>query len=611
MTQNTTENKIKGFALQNAVEHNGKTTDKIVLAKILGAQPELRAQVKEIAKQITPIVKQINDLTIQEQQLQLTRDFADIIITIAQKQKASLQTQQTLPPLTDAQKNQVITRFPPEPNGYPHIGHAKAALINSEYVDIYGGKKILRLDDTNPENERMEYYAAIKVGLDWLGIKYDTIKNTSDDIDLLYQKGLELIESGKAYVCTCKREDIKKNREDMKSCKCSTTSNINDGDGTSTPDPKIQQKTFEKWHKMFEKFKPGEAILRFRGDMKSKNTVMRDPILFRIIDAAHPLLANKYRVWPSYDFAVAIEDSIQGVTHAFRSKEYELRDELYYTILDTLNMRKPKIISFSRLTFKGMPVSKRVLKSLIEQREVAWYDDPRLPTLEAMRKRGIKPQAIKKFILSLGFTKADTQAPFDALEAFNRKIIDGQSIRLNMIKDPKQITIANLPTTTIEIQNHPTNPDMGTRSIQIPNNTIAIEQTDAKNLKTNDVIRLMGLGNIRIMNQMRTPSTSSAATNNNSIQGEYLDDTMNPKYPKMQWIPYDITGATNTTQKKIKILIPKQLFIDDQYNKDSLQLIEVYTEPHYLQLKDDTPIQFIKFGYCRKDSQTQAIYTHK
>ena len=190
-------------------------------------------------------------------------------------------------------------------------------------------------------------------------------------MEIIYQKGKEIIESNSAYICTCKRDKISKNRREMIACKCSQ------GD---------QKQNEERWKKMFDKYNPGEAIVRFRGDMKSNNTVMRDPILFRIISAKHPLLGEKYRVWPSYDFAVAVEDSLDGVTHAFRSKEYELRNELYDSILDALKMRKPKVSEFSRLEFKGMPVSKRVIKPLIENGKISWYDDPRLPTLEALKK---------------------------------------------------------------------------------------------------------------------------------------------------------------------------------------------------------------------------------
>ena len=225
--------------------------------------------------------------------------------------KKIIEEREGLPPLEDAVQGKVITRFPPEPNGYPHIGHAKAAIINEEYAKMYGGQAILRMDDTNPENERLEFYAAIKVGLEWLGIKYDKIKNTSDDLEILYEKGKEIISLNKAYVCTCKRDTISKNRREMKACKCSQLE-VN--------------KNEANWTKLFKEFSPGQAVVRYRGDMKSQNTVMRDPVLFRIIEGHHPLLAGKYRVWPSYDFAIAIEDSIDGVTHAFRSKSmnYEM-----------------------------------------------------------------------------------------------------------------------------------------------------------------------------------------------------------------------------------------------------------------------------------------------
>jgi len=560
---------IRKIALQNAFEHEGKTQDKIVLAKILGTKPEFRTRVKEISEDIKLVVLAVNQISFEEQRKEIEENFPEILIP-----KEKNEEREGLPPLKNAEQGKVVTRFPPEPNGYPHIGHAKAAIINAEYAKMYGGKFILRMDDTNPEAERMEYHAAIKVGLDWLGIKFDVIKNTSDDMEIFYKKGIELINSGKAYVCTCKREDISENRRERKACKCSR------GD--------IKQNN-QGWEKMFDKFKPGDAIIRFRGDMKADNAVMRDPVLFRIIDEKHYTLGNKYRVWPSYDFAVAIEDSIDGVTHAFRSKEFELRKELIDAILDALNMRKPYQDFFSRLEFKGMPISKRILKPLIEEGKVSWYDDPRLPTLESLRRRGIKPEAIKKFILSLGLTKANTLAPFDALESFNRKFVDADSIRLFMVSNPKKITIKKLPFSFVEISNHPIK-DMGKRKISIDEN-FYISGEDVENMKGTQ-IRLLGLGNIKI------------SKNNGDLEGEFTEEEPNSDIQKIQWIPQKNAHI-------IKILIPKQLFIDDKFNENSLEELEVYTEPHYLQLKDGEEIQFVRFGYCRKDSQNQAIFTHK
>ena len=562
---------IRKIALQNAVEHDGKTKDKVVLSKSLGTIPELKNNVKEVIPEIASIVSQVNGMSIEEQKTEIQNNFPEILDV-----KENVKEERVgLPPLEGAEQGKVVTRFTPAPNGYPHIGHAKAAIISEEYAKMYGGKLVLRYDDTNPEDTRLEYWAAIKVGLDWLGIEFDEIKNTSDDIGLLYDKCVEMIKKNYAYVCTCKRDTISKNRKEMVSCECSM------GD--------VKQNE-ERWERMFKKYKPGEAVVRFRGDMESKNTVMRDPVLFRINDARHARLAEEHRVWPSYDIAVAVEDSTDGITHALRSKEYELRNELYHAILDALDMRHPKMLEFSRLEFKGMPVSKRILRPLIDEGKVSSYDDPRLPTLAALERRGITPEAIRKFTLSLSLTKADTLAPFDSLEAFNRKIVDENSIRLFMVKDPKTLTIRNLPNSTVELPNHPSN-KMGTRKVMVED-SVFLSSDDVKSLKIGDQLRLMGLGNVKITSV------------NSEITGEFTGDERNVNFMKLQWV-------SQKNAHELKILIPQRLFVDDKFNEESLEKINVYVEPHYLELKNGEEIQFVRFGYCRKDSSKQAIFTHK
>ncbi|MDH5658959.1 MAG: glutamate--tRNA ligase family protein, partial [Nitrosopumilus sp.] len=243
-----------------------------------------------------------------------------------------------------------------------------------------------------------------------------------------------------------------------------------------------------------------------------------------------------------------------------------------------------------RLEFKGMPISKRIIKPLIEEGKVSWYDDPRLPTLEALRRRGIKPEAIRKFIMSLGLTKANTLAPFDSLEAFNRKFVDTSSIRLFMVSNAKKLTVKNLPISSIEISNHPVN-DMGKRKIEI-NRDFYISGEDAQIMKAGTEIRLLGLGNVLITKE------------GNELEGEFVENGKLDNILKIQWVP-------QTTAHPIKMIIPKTLFINDEFNEESLEELDVYTEPHYLQLKEGEEIQFVRFGYCRKDSQNQAIFTHK
>ena len=560
---------IRGIALLNASEHDGRTRNDAVISKVIGTKPELRGRIKEVIPLISEVVYEVNKLSVSVQKAELENKFSELLVTKPKQERSGL------PPLEGVEHGKIVTRFPPEPNGYPHIGHAKASIIDEEYARMYGGKLILRFDDTNPENEQLEYYAAIKVGLDWLGIKFDLIKNTSDDMELIYKKAEELLQSGNAYVCTCDKETISKNRREMLSCKCRSGDNA--------------QNT-KRWSNMLEKYKPGEAIVRFRGNMQAENTVMRDPTLLRIIDEPHPIHKDKYRVWPNYDLAVAIEDSIDGVTHAFRTKEYELRNELYYAILDKLGMRKPKVLEFSRLEFEGIPVSKRVLKSLIQEGKVSDYDDPRLPTLEALRRRGIVPEAIRKFVLSLSFTKSDTLAPFETLESFNRKIIDATSLRLFIAVNPANLTVKNNNLTEIEIPNHPQK-DMGKRIIQI-DGSFYISSEDANQLKIGDEIRLLELYNIKITKL------------GSDIEAEVTGTAFKSGIPKIQWVPRK--NAVN-----IEVLIPKTLFVGEKFNENSLESKRAMTEPYYLELNVGTEIQFVRYGYCRKDSANQVIYTHK
>jgi len=571
MNDEEIKKEIRKFALQNAAEHEGQTRDKTILAKILGSIPELRQKVKEISPVIAEIVSEINQTPLEQQQKEITEKYPELLQVEEKKPE-----QNVLPSLRNTEGKTIITRFPPAPNGYPHIGHAKAAIISEEYAKMYGGKIILRYEDTNPGTERLEYYAAIKVGMDWLGIQFDKIEHVSDNLENLYENAEKLIKSNDAYVCTCKQDTISKNRREMIECECTRRS--------------IEENE-QMWHEMFgeKKFKEGDALLRFRGDMKSGNTTMRDPTLFRINTKRHARAELKYRVWPTYDFAGIIFDSNAGVTHAMRSKEFELRKELHHSILDKLGMEKSEFIFFGRLDLEGMPVSKSALKPLIDDGKIPWYDDPRLPTLEGLRRRGIRPEAVRKFILSLGLTKNDTNSPFATLEAFNKKIVDPESVRLHMVSNPKKMRIANFEPKEIKIANHPTK-DLGTRTVMV-DDVLLVSGSDVEQMKVNENIRLLGLGVVKI----------NGLTD--EIDAELVDNSINAE-KKIQWV-------AGNDALQIKVIIPDLLFINDQFNKDSLQTHEVITESAYSDLKDDTEIQFIRLGYYRKESSHQAIFTHK
>ena len=365
------------YALQNAVQFNGNANSKAVIGKVIAVLQKDGFSPKEIIPIVNSIIVDVNKIPLNKQMAELEKLDPELL------KKEKKERDFTLPKLLDAEKGKVITRFPPEPNGYLHIGHAKAAIVDYEYAKMYDGKFILRFDDTNPENAQLEFYDTQKEDLRWLGIEWDEEYNASDNINKHYKLAEQLIKQDDAYVCICSHEEIKHGRYHGKECTCC---------GTECVD------SLELWKKMLSS-SLDEAILRLRGDMTCNNTAMRDPTLFRIIDESHPLQGDKYRVWPTYDFAGAIEDSISGVTHPFRTKEYELRNECYFTLLQLLKLRKPHLMEFARLSIEGMPVSKRKIKPLIEEGIVSGYDDIRLPTLRGLKKRGILPKAIKQFVL--------------------------------------------------------------------------------------------------------------------------------------------------------------------------------------------------------------------
>lgn len=568
-----TEKLVKIIALKNAVEHGGKAQLEAVISKLLGSRPELRKSAKEIMPEVKSLILQVNSLSAVEQKAALEQLSPG---ESAPKQPAA-QSEVKLPPLDGAMQGAVVTRFPPEPNGYPHIGHAKAAIIDEEYARMYGGKLILRFDDTNPLKEKLEYYDAIQEGLDWLGVKPDITKNTSDDMELLHSYGRKLVENQGAYVCTCNQEKIHNLRSKGVPCECRTDHSI----------------ALDRLPDFFGgAYEQNQAIIRFLGDMADQNTAMRDPTLFRIIEGVHPKLGNTTRVWPTYDFAAPVEDSVDGVTHAMRTKEYELRNELYFAILERLGLRKPSMIEFSRLEFEGIPVSKRKIRPLVDNGTIKSWDDPRLPTLKAFRRRGFVPAAIRKFVLSLGITLAETKPPFEALEAFNRKMIDPISPRLFFVRNPVAVKIDGAKDSVVTLKNHPTDESLGSRQVAA-GDTVYISGEDASSLKDGEEIRLIELCNIRVSKMAQ-----------DSIGAELSSNEIKQSMKKIQWVAKnDIVDY--------KILIPKELYIGEQFNTNSLEVAEGFTESYASKLKPDTPVQFVRFGFCRIDGPGLAILAHR
>ena len=327
--------------------------------------------------------------------------------------------------------------------------------------------------------------------------------------------------------------------------------------------------------------------------MTCDNTAMRDPTLFRVIEKTHPLQGDKYGVWPTYDFAGAIEDSISGVTHPFRTKEYELRDECYFYILDKLKLRKPILMEFARLNIDGMPVSKRKIKPLIDNGSVTGYDDIRLPTLRGLKKRGILPEAIRQFVFSQGISKVESTVTFGLVESANRKLVDSVTRRYFFVKNPVKLIVENAPCIKKTINLHPINRDLGSRTIKT-GNTFFVQQEDIDKLDIGDIFRLKDLFNVKITGKGK------------EVKAEYAGDELIARSAKIQWTTDDYID--------MNVFVPHLLFKNEKFNPDSLEKISGFAEKAVTDIKADELVQFERFGFVRLETQKGKItgfFAHK
>ena len=365
----------------------------------------------------------------------------------------------------------VITRFPPEPNGYLHIGHAKSICLNFGIARDYQGQCNLRFDDTNPEKESQEYIDAIKEDVEWLGFSWSVLSHASDYFEKLYAYAVELIKLNKAYVCSLDAEDIRKQRGTLTE------------PGIESPN---RNRTIEENLKMFAdmragKYKEGEHVLRAKIDMASGNINMRDPVLYRIKYATHPRTKDKWCVYPMYDYTHCISDSLEQITHSLCTLEFEDHRPLYDWFLDELKTPcHPQQIEFARLSVEYTITSKRKINVLVDEHHVDGWDDPRMSTLSGMRRRGITPEAIRMFCDRIGITKKDAVIEMGVLEKCIREELDPRAQRVMCVINPLKITIDNYPDNYEEefsASNHPKNPSLGKRILPF-SNTIYIERDD-------------------------------------------------------------------------------------------------------------------------------------
>ncbi|MDE1861164.1 MAG: glutamate--tRNA ligase [Candidatus Micrarchaeota archaeon] len=558
---------IRKYAIKNALEY-GKARDDAVLSKVISKMPDLKKDMALLRKSIHDVVSDVNSLAgekLRQEAEKYSKEFEE-----EYKEKVSRTSGPSLA-IEGAKVGSFKTRFSPEPSGYMHIGHAKAAFLELELSVAYKGKIALYFDDTNPEKEKQEYVEAFKKDLEWLGIKFSEEYYASDHIDEMYGYARKLISAGGAYVCDCKPEQLKASRESGIACKHKG---------------QTKEKNLKAWEEMLGKATDSDTVLLLNGDLKSQNTTMRDPTLFRAKEARHYRQGDRYTVWPTYSFNTPIMDSVMGITDAIRSKEYEMRDELYYRILDLLELRKPRMHSISRLEISGNITSKRKLNELISEGLIEGYDDPRLVTIAGMRHRGITPQAIREFVIRFGLSKAESVSDMDTLLSFNRKIIERNSKRLFCIEDPILMKVSNIPSSALKLETtpHPTD-GKGNRKYGT-NGKFLISRSDADKLKEGERIKLKGAFDVRV------------TKNRNGVDADYESDSKAEK--KIVWVQED--GSVDC-----KIMYVGNLLNGDEFNRDSLRISDAKIEGYSSSLKRGDIVQLEAKGFFKFDGGKDSL----
>ncbi|CAJ0944221.1 unnamed protein product [Ranitomeya imitator] len=488
--------------------------------------------------------------------------------------------------LPGAEMGKVIVRFPPEASGYLHIGHAKAALLNQHYQVNFKGKLIMRFDDTNPEKEKEDFEKVILEDVSMLQIKPNQFTYTSDHFERITEYAEKLIREGKAYVDDTPAEQMKAEREQR-------------------IESKHRSNSVEKNQQMWEEMKKGSEFgqtccLRAKIDMNSNNGCMRDPTLFRCKTQPHPRTGSKYNIYPTYDFACPIVDSVEGVTHALRTTEYHDRDEQFYWIIDALGIRKPYIWEYSRLNLNNTVLSKRKLTWFVNEGLVDGWDDPRFPTVRGVLRRGMTVEGLKQFIAAQGSSRSVVNMEWDKIWAFNKKVIDPIAPRYNALLK-SQVVPVNIPGAqdgVTEVAKHPKNAEVGVKSVWY-GPRVLIEGADAETLSEGEMVTFINWGNL-IITKIHRDSSGKITSLDAQLNLENKDYK---KTTKITWLadthkaPLTPTVCVNYDHLITKPVLGKEEDFKQYINRSSKQEEVMLGDPCLKTLKKGDIIQLQRRGF--------------
>ena len=501
--------------------------------------------------------------------------------------------------------DKVYTRFPPEPNGYLHIGHAKSICLNFSTAAKYGGKCNLRYDDTNPVKEDVEYVDSIEEDVRWLGWQWDKRLWASDYFDQMYEAAVELIKKGKAYVCNLNAEEMKEYRGTLT---CA---------GKESP---CRQQSVEENLKLFEemkagKYADGERVLRAKIDMCSPNINMRDPIIYRIAHTEHHNTGNKWCIYPMYDFAHPIEDAIEGITHSICTLEFEDHRPLYDWVLKEVGWWEtpPQQIEFARLNITNTVMSKRHLKALVDDGVVDGWDDPRMPTIAGLRRRGYTPEAIRDFCERIGVAKSNSTVEVSLLEHCVREDLKAKVPSRNVIENPIKVVITNYPeerTEMVVLENNKEVPEMGTRKIPF-SRELYVDGADFMEVPVKKYFRLFPGNEVRFKGAYFITCNDVVKNDDGSIKEllcTYDPETRSGSGFEGRKVKGTIHFVDAKTAVKVKIRNYNYLMIEDENGEyvlypNSVEETWGYAEPSLAEAAPGERFQFFRHGYYIADSK--------
>ncbi|MGA0168225.1 MAG: glutamine--tRNA ligase/YqeY domain fusion protein [Pseudomonadales bacterium] len=504
-------------------------------------------------------------------------------------------------------QGRVKTRFPPEPNGYLHIGHAKAICLNFGLASEFGGTTNLRFDDTNPEKEDEHFMTAMRRDIEWLGFRWEEEHNASDYFEALHDFAVQLIKDGKAYVCSLSAEEIRSYRGTLTE------------PGTDSP---YRSRSVEENLDLFARMRAGEFedgahVLRLKIDMASGNMNLRDPSIYRIRHVAHHQTGDAWCIYPLYDYTHCISDALERITHSLCDTGFEDHRPLYDWVLDQLDVPgNPQQIEFSRLNLQYTVTSKRKLKQLIDEKFVRGWDDPRMPTLAGMRRRGYTPYALRDFCRRIGITKSDNNVELALLESCIREDLEASVPRAMAVINPLKVTLVNFEkeqAETLQVPNHPKDPDMGSREVPLTR-TLYIDQSDFR-LEANKKYKRLVLGQeVRLRGAYVIRAVDVRKDEHGNIEEvvcEYDPDTLgvNPEGRKVRgvihWVSAEDCVSAEFRRFEPLFTVPfpdaEEADYRDLINPNSEQRWQGFVERSILQQPRAQRFQFEREGYFIQD----------